>query len=201
MIRLASLVMFMCLAVLIGCKEVNSTTRTPANPAEPGYSTQGTDPPAPTSKEFEPVFVPDADKDPEKKDDGPKFDLSYLEKTWGIKFKSQSVTEIEMSKVFLNEIKILLEFTKDVENLKELRQAFTPPPMPLKADTIVPLWFIFFDEDNVSLGRALRWNTEGEISGKKGDAFRVVLFFDSAKFKKTRKIEARAGEKPEKEGK
>jgi hypothetical protein len=142
-------------------------------------------------------------------------DLSYLEKTWGIKCKSHTITSPEP--IFLNfkagfdkggtfrnggrqqvgappaKVKFLLEFTKDVENLKELREAFTPLPVGARE---APLWFYFFDEDNVFVYKTPPNEIEGEIAGKKGDAVRLLVTnMGHEHFEKTRKIEARPGEK------
>jgi hypothetical protein len=121
-----------------------------------------------------------------KKSDSIKMDMSYLEKKWGIKYKSHSVQDSEFK---TKTIKILLEFTKDVDDLKEMRRAFgefkTGP---------FPLWFVYFDDENVSLAKFLLTRVEGELSGKKGDAFRVFLGINGRDFEKTRRIEARPGE-------
>jgi hypothetical protein len=126
-----------------------------------------------------------------KKSDSIKFDMTYLEKTWGIKYKSHSVEDYEIARETVKALKILLEFTKDVDNPKEIRRAFLYP-MPLKGDTPIYLWFFFFDEDNVSLGKLCPTQVQGELSGKKGDAFRVILT-RYPPFQKVRKVEARPG--------
>ena len=137
-----------------------------------------------------------------KKNDSIKFDMSYLEKKWGIKYKSHSFQNNvtinkgakEKEKPF-KELKILLEFTKDVDNLKEMQRAFTSnPSLTEKRDTPIYLWFVFFDEDNVALVKYYPTELEGELSGKKGDAFRIILGPLPSLLEKVRKIEARPGE-------
>jgi hypothetical protein len=76
--------------------------------------------------------------------------------------------------------------------LKTLKAALEPNPS--KGQT---LYFYFFDEDNVTLGKTNVKAVEGEITGKKGDAIRVLV---EARFSpevaKTKKIEARPVEMP-----
>jgi hypothetical protein len=132
-----------------------------------------------------------------KKSDSIKFDMNYLEKKWGIKYKSHAVEDIvdEKAKVKVKVLRILLEFTKDVDNLKEMQRAFTSNPrLTEKGDTPIYLWFVFFDEDNVSLGKLYPMRLEGDLSGKKGDAFRLFFNPIPAILEKVRKIEARPGD-------
>ena len=132
----------------------------------------------------------------DKKEDAIKVDMSYLEKTWGIKCKSHKVAANNAFRG-AQTVTFLLEFTKNVENLKELREAFTPVRFgtsrpPNQTD---PLLFYFFDEENVFVFKSPPHRLEGEVTGKKGDAIRVsVPIHDDALFKKTRKIVARPKE-------
>jgi len=119
-----------------------------------------------------------------------KFDMSYLEKKWGIKYKSHSFEDIVVRNKGPNakdqtvkELRILLEFTKDVDNLRELVRAFTPDPP-------IQLWFEFFDKENVSLGKHFPQIMLGSKLWKKGDVFEVSLDH----IPKARKIEARPGD-------
>jgi hypothetical protein len=52
-----------------------------------------------------------------------------------------------------------------------------------------------FDEDNVLISKGVP-NMEGEVSGKKGDAFRLILLVDTNTLGMTRKIEARSSAPP-----
>jgi hypothetical protein len=126
--------------------------------------------------------APADDQDQPKKDD-PKVDLSYLEKTWGLQLKAQ--------KVGGGQITFRLEFTKDVENLTELRQAFRPGTSTQSEWALV---FYFLDDENVVITKYPPGTIEGEITGQKGDAIRVTIQFPN----KTAKIIARPGEKVKK---
>ena len=128
--------------------------------------------------------------------EGIKFNMDYLEKTWGIKYKSHSIRENTVSGTSVKQLRLLFEFTKDVENPKEVQQAFGSSfTLPVQGKVKVPIWFYCFDEDNVSLGKFPLSGHEGEISCKKGEAFRAIVSIYSETFKKTRKIEVRPGEK------
>lgn len=158
--------------------------------------------------------------DGEKKD-AIKVDLSYLENTWGLKCKSCKITPPEprffegpagkdksgktqkTRREPLGEspakVKCLTEFTKDVENLKELQDTLKYMPSIGNTPPATPL-FYFFDEENVSLGTIplINWSgymsIEGGVTGKKGDAIRMTLIIPETFFKNTRKIELRPGE-------
>ena len=106
----------------------------------------------------------------DKAEDAIKMDLSYLEKTWGLKCKSHRITDNLGQKNVI----FLLEFTKDVENLKELRAAFSVPALN------PALVFYFFDEDNVLVHKSVIAMIQGEVTGKKGDAIRVSLRYRTA---------------------
>lgn len=97
----------------------------------------------------------------EKKSDV-KWDMDYLEKTFGIKFKSAKVDAKG------NEAKILLEFSKDIDNLAEVRKIF-------EDKTTSKLLFYFFDDENVAFAKGGLREVEGEITGKAGEAFRIFL--------------------------
>src|SRR4051812_5985971 len=70
-----------------------------------------------------------------------KWDTAYLEKTWGLKFKSARIDKKGQ------EAKILLEFAKDSKNLQEVIQAFDPK------STSGKLFFYFFDDENVAFAK------------------------------------------------
>jgi hypothetical protein len=124
----------------------------------------------------------------EKKEDGKKgsieWKLDYLDTTFGIKLKSATFADKD------KEFKLLLEFTKDVENPNDMRVAFLAP----KGKSIQPkLWFHFFDGDNVKLFKNHLDRTEGELSGKKGEAFRVYIKIAAIE-NKIKKVEVRPAE-------
>src|SRR5262249_10869568 len=112
-----------------------------------------------------------------------KCDMGYLEMTYGIKYKSHTVDQTG------GKVKLLLEFTKDVENLQEMRRALTPPVFSGKT-VEVQLYFHYFDEDNVLIYKIAADKLEGELSGKKGDAFRLIIPFTGDPIKHARKMEA-----------
>lgn len=132
-----------------------------------------------------------------KTEDGIKFNMDYLEKTWSMKYKSHAVDDYSFMGAPVKRVKLLLEFTKDVDKVKDLQQRFRPSRIPPNADTVIPLWFYCFDDDSVSVAKVYPFHIEGELSGKKGDAVRVWLNIDTTTFKRTRKIEARPGETKE----
>jgi hypothetical protein len=67
--------------------------------------------------------------------------------------------------------------------------------IPKDSATPVLLWFYSFDKENVSLGKTYIKNLEGEITGKEGDAFRVLIEIPQKQFVETKKVEARPAEK------
>src|SRR5262249_49907709 len=94
-----------------------------------------------------------------------KYDMSYLEKTWNLKVKSLTLSGEPPH----TQIKMLLEFRTDVDDLKEMRQSLAGSPSG------GAVWFYLFDEDNVVLHKTRIQATEGELTGKKGDAFRMYV--------------------------
>lgn len=127
---------------------------------------------------------PAKDTKEENKKDGITYNMDYLEKTWGIKFKNAAFQSGRPSAYL-----ITLEFTKDVENLQAMRDAFKSK-MPAR------LLFYFFDKESVSLGKTPALLIQGELTGKKGDAFRVKVMPLIDHKVPIAKIEARAAEIP-----
>ena len=119
-----------------------------------------------------------------------KCDMGYLEKTWGVKLKNFAIVENNG----VTSMKLLLEFTKDVEDLQGMRQALTPPP-PKSVNPVI--FYHYFDKDGVRVGKVIPHSLQGELSGMKGDAFRLFLPFEGAYVKDAVKLEAR----PTEEGK
>jgi hypothetical protein len=130
-------------------------------------------------------------QDKEKpKGEGIKCDMEYLEKTWGIKCKSLT---LESS----GKLKLLMEFTKDVSDLKAMREALTPPNLRDGKESEPTFYFHYFDKENVQLMKVRVEKLEGELSGKKGDAFRIYLPWGGGNSVNTVKIEGRPAEKKE----
>lgn len=131
-------------------------------------------------------------KDPPK-DEELKCVTDQLEKAWGLKLKSMVVIEKPEGQ---GNVKITLEFTNDVTDVKALRTAFAGSiGIPLNFDNLPLVWFLF-DEDNVSIAKHVVVRTEGDITGVKGDAFRLYLSIDPMILKKAKKLEARTPNVP-----
>jgi hypothetical protein len=137
---------------------------------------------------------------PAKKENAPKMDMSYLQKTWGLECKSQKVEH--SSSVDLRygsggwQITFRLEFTRDVNPKEMMREQLTARE-PKSSDSA--LWFYFFDSENVMIYKTPPNKIEGEVSGVKGDSFRVsIISLEATMLDKTQKIEVRPGEKEKK---
>ncbi len=112
-----------------------------------------------------------------------------LEKAFGLKFKSIVVADRTLAPA--PEMVLTFEFTKDLPDKKALKEAFAATgKKPDKLDKHV-LVFHLFDADNVSLTKYGIVSVEGELSGVKGDAFRVLIYYDRDALKKAKKLEAR----------
>jgi hypothetical protein len=116
-----------------------------------------------------------------------RLNVDYLDKTWGITCKSHKVNSLRT----VSDIELLLEFTKDVPNLSEIQLAFGDRARP---DSGL-VWFYIFNEDNVILGKTKRYYTLGELTGVKGDAFKLVFRSPAFIRSKNFKVEARPDEK------
>ncbi|HZZ80835.1 MAG TPA: hypothetical protein VFE62_20195 [Gemmataceae bacterium] len=110
------------------------------------------------------------------------YHMEYLDKTWGIKLKS-----IDPGKANSGTCTLLLEFSKDVDDLKQMRAAFSEIGAP-------HVLYYLFDQDNVVVGKSGLKDIEGELTGKKGDAFRVKIMNHAGPSKKVFKVEARPNE-------
>jgi hypothetical protein len=137
------------------------------------------------------------------KSDKLKVNLDYLEKTWGMKYKSH--TAASSRDATAGQVTILVEFTKDVEDVKALREALDGSKslgvrrvrgkgkeVVEKADS--KLWFYLFDSDNVLVQKVHVTSIDGELSGVKGDRVRLRVQFSADKFEKGEKLEARPAE-------
>lgn len=125
-------------------------------------------------------------KEPAADDGKPKFVVDQFEKAWGIKLKSMAVKEDAARSGCV--VTLTLEFTKDANDAKELERAFA---RSTRTGNEIRVIFYLFDEDNVSLGKFTHDSVQGELTGVKGDAFRVGLLLDSQLWAKTRKLEGR----------
>lgn len=120
---------------------------------------------------------------PIKDESGIVWQFDYLDKTHGIRIKSVKVKEEKNERTAY----IVLDFTKDVENLVEMRKCFG------EADKTGPsIVYYLFDEENIVIAKQERCLIEGELTGKKGDAFRLILPVLYINMKeKIRKVEVR----------
>lgn len=88
------------------------------------------------------------------------------------------------------------ELTKqaDVDAVAEMFK----PRSSSEVNTVgTPLVFHLFDKENVSIGKyVITRAVEGELTGLKGDAFRVTIVCDTEKFSRAKKIEARMANPP-----
>jgi hypothetical protein len=130
------------------------------------------------------------------KNEQPKWVVDQFDKAWGIKLKSVAMKDSGGS---FTEVKMTLEFTKDVPDVEEMRKAFaagfgTPPkarrgtpPNPVNH----PILFYVFDKENVSIGKFAISRIEGDLTGVKGDAFRIILVIPNYTLKEAKKVEGR----------
>jgi hypothetical protein len=128
---------------------------------------------------------------PEVKKDDIKYDMAELEKNWGIKFKAAKVEQKKTGGDAV--ITITLEFSKDtVSYLTSLRSFFAGKPTS-HAGTNNPalLQCYFFDEDGVAFTILPVGMIDGTVSGKEGDAFRVIQTVPGDVLAKTKKISFR----------
>ncbi|QJW95652.1 hypothetical protein [Frigoriglobus tundricola] len=140
----------------------------------------------------------------DKKSD-PKLTVENLEQGFGLKMKSvaynapkpppKTRTLVSGDKpADKTDIVITFEFTKgvtDVRQLLWLHESFAPSAGVPFAFNQLPLIFHFFDEDNVCIEKAVISSIEGDLSGIKGEAFRIILSGPTEVFKRAKRIEAR----------
>ena len=136
--------------------------------------------------------------DEPKKEESIPCTLDKLDKEWGLKFKSLASKDGFFMKTPVKELIFTVEFTKDVTDVKAVRAAFQAgfafETKPAK-DRPLHVVFYFFDEDNVAIFKFPVSYPDGEITGKMGDAFRVVVRVSPVSFPKVKKIELRMSEK------
>jgi hypothetical protein len=138
------------------------------------------------------------------KKDEIKYEMDYLEKTFGIKFKAAKLEQKKPGGDTL--ITITLEFTRDLPERGSLggpgaaatpgaltlRNLFTGKPTSGIVQTgPAQLQCYLFDENGVVFVKQPPGKIEGEVSGKEGDAFRISQIVPSAAFAKVKKISFR----------
>jgi hypothetical protein len=130
------------------------------------------------------------------KEEAIKLDDAALEKAFGLKLKAIKVQQGRTEGDTL--ITMTLEFTKDVpargkqlavrgRDLASLRSLFAGKQSSGK----MLLRLYFFDAEDVAFAKQPPGKIEGEVSGMKGDAFRVIQRVPSDTFQRTRKVSYR----------
>ncbi len=152
------------------------------------------------------LFVTVAAED--KKEEKVACVVDRLDKSWNLTLKSATAKEVKKDSIgdqkfkepkTFAEVRITLEFAKAPASIKEVRGCFVPESMlpkpgePTLPETHIQLYT--FDDDNVLLKKFELSAIEGEITGKGGDAFRVVVYCEPEFFKKVKKVELRRSEK------
>jgi len=131
-------------------------------------------------------------------------EVDRLDKSWNIALKAAHVKVVmkdslgdkkfKEPKAF-TELRVALEFAKDAALIKEIRRVFITESMlpkpgePALKESHIQLYV--HDAENVVLGKFNPQAIEGEITGKKGDAFRLVFYCDPAFAKKVKKLDLR----------
>ena len=116
-----------------------------------------------------------------------KWDATYLDKEWGIKLKSVTFNPEKNGNVY-GPYKLLVEFSKDVEDVKALKMGFGGDD----GKTAKAFLIYFFDADNVVVHKTTSKYIGGELTGKKGDAFRMYVEMELPWVAEARKAEFRA---------
>jgi hypothetical protein len=165
----------LALALLLtaaGCTCENATTTAAASvsgqeKAEPL--------PIPLEKKAEPLPIP-----------LDKWGFEYAVKTWALKVKSASYNN--------NKYTFVVEFTKDLkpEELTSLKEAF--PPSNSREGSKLACYF--FDKDNVIVDKRSDFRTTTELTGMKGDAFRLEIYGPSSSGANVVRAELRAKKSP-----
>jgi hypothetical protein len=117
----------------------------------------------------------------DKKQPDLKYDMTELEKAFSLQFKSATVDGTK--------VKMLLAFTNTLTEPKYHQRYFSSPLYNPPAEGSSVMYCYCFDEDNVLLCKGMVVGIEGEISGRKDDAFRVI--FDCPCLAKARKLDLR----------
>lgn len=105
-----------------------------------------------------------------------RWSAADAEKTWGIKIKNVSHTTPTVGDK--GKYIVILEFTKELkdEELKSLQEAFAKRKN--NKDNNARLQFHFFDADGAVFAKCtsdIGYYLEGDLTGRKGDAFRVLI--------------------------
>ena len=144
-------------------------------------------------------------KEPEPSKETPiDCSLEHLPQSWKLKVKSSTSKEtlkdslgekkFTPPKAF-SEIRMTLEFAETPAQVKEIRKyVVTEDKLPKPGDPAFKdpkVQLFLFDADKVLLGKLNLHEVTGEITGVKGDAFRIASYCEAELFKKVKKIELR----------
>ena len=115
-------------------------------------------------------------QDAQKKSVPIKADFSFFEDNWGLKAKAFSLELAQVKsktgeEMVFGRISYVLEFDKDVINqdLETIQGIF--------GDKSRRVRHVFFDQDHIATNpfMALPYRIQGEISGVRGEAFRIIV--------------------------
>jgi hypothetical protein len=144
------------------------------------------------------------DKKPEEKGEMVPCEVDRLNKSWNLTLKSAYVKVVMKDSLgdtkfkepkMLTELRVTLEFAREPGSVDQVRRVFLTesmlpkPGQPALKESHVQLYV--HDAENVVLGKFNPQAIEGEITGKKGDAFRLVFYCDPAFAKKVKKLDLR----------
>jgi hypothetical protein len=122
----------------------------------------------------------------EPKEKGIPCDTKQLDEKWNLKLKSLK-THLPLQAFSEGEVRIVFEFTKDVDEdtVKTIRKAFEGDGQPF-------VQCCFFDRDNIVISKRRFTSIKGEVTGKPGEAFAVIVMkCPEGIILKTKKIELR----------
>jgi hypothetical protein len=116
-----------------------------------------------------------------------KFTMKHLDKGFGLTGKAVRLIRTEAG---FQEYVIRLEFRKDAEDLTAVQAAFRAIGRGESGMALVHVYL--FDEENVAVQKLVISRVEGEVTGKKGDAFRVYAAPGDGDLAKVRRVEVRS---------
>ncbi len=135
------------------------------------------------------------DYEPTLKGGSLSFPILRLPSDWELKLKAAKEQEASAHPENLVRLTLTFAFLNDVDDIKGLRRAFRPSTPTAQANFASReehVAFYFFDEENVVIHKAEPGELEGvEVTGKVGDAFRVVFYCPPDVYEKAKKIEPR----------
>ena len=131
-------------------------------------------------------------------------EVDRLDKSWNLTVKAAHVKVVQKDSLgdkkfkeprSFTELRVALEFAEKPGSISEVRRVFITESMlpkpgePALKDSHIQLYV--HDAEDVILGKFNPQAIEGEITGKKGDAFRLVFYSDPEFAKKVKKLDLR----------